>query len=49
MNAGRAWLIGKDSKVDDKWTEKRVEVMRELLKAKLEQCLTYYHKLLSYK
>ena len=49
MNAHRAWLIGKDIKVDDKWSEKRVEVMRELLKAKLEQCPTYYRKLLSCK
>ena len=49
MNAHRAWLIGKDIKVDEEWTEKRVEVMRELLKAKLEQCPTYYRKLLSCK
>ena len=49
MNAGRAWMIGKDIKVDDEWSQMRVEVMRELLKAKLEQCPTYYRKLLSCK
>ena len=47
MNAGRAWVIGKDIKVNDDWPQKRVEIMRELLKAKLEQCPTYYRKLLS--
>ena len=49
MNAGRAWIIGKDIKVDDEWSQMRVEVMRELLKVKLEQCPTYYRKLLSCK
>ena len=44
MNDRRAWLIGKDIKVDDKWSEKRVEIMRELLNAKLKQCPTYYKK-----
>ena len=48
-NAGRAWVIGKEIKVDDEWPQKRVEVMRELLKAKLEQCPTYRRKLLSCK
>ena len=46
-NAGKAWLIGKDIKVNDDWPQMRVEVMKELLKAKLEQCPTYYRKLLS--
>ena len=49
MNAGRAWVIGKEIKVNDEWPQKRVEVMRELLKAKLEQCQAYRRKLLSCK
>ena len=49
MSARRAWLIEKDINVDDKWSGKRVETMRELLNAKLEQCPIYYQKLRSCK
>ena len=43
LNAWRAWVIGKEIKVDNEWPQKRVEVRRELLKAKLEQlkCLNH--------